>query len=527
MAIAVALLLLAVAVAHGYNMLHYPYLEDDEGTYFSQAWAVFHLGKLAPYTYIYDHAPLGWIQIALWQMLSGGLRFGYGLASGRVLMLLFQLGSTLLTFCIGRRASGKLWVGLAAAALAALLPFGIQYQRRILLDNVCTFWLLVSVYALTGPVTLRRVWLSAVAVGLAVLSKEIAVAVLPALAVMVARRSPVETRLIAVTGWLGLSLSVCSTYLLLALVKGEFFPAGTALGGSHPHVSLICSLMWQSARGSDGGLLSPSSGFWRQVSSWVWSEPVLTVGGTAGMAYLIVGRRHDAFAAMLGWTVLSLWVFLGRGGIIQGFYLIPLLPLLALCLTLTADAIVSGVRRIVSRPRLARVASGGVLALTLTGVGTGTALAYRHSGDALWTADPVRGQEEAVTWVQQHLPRSSRIVIDNYMWYDLHVPASGAPFKDAIYYWNVGFDPGLRRDVFGDNWRTVNYVISTPQMVHDLTTQAFPVVTPAFEHSVMVRSFDTGGWTVEVRRVDQTAPNQLPHASATKAQQSSCMTYGT
>ena len=50
--IAVALMLAIVAVAHGYNMLHYPYLEDDEGTYFSQAFAVFHLrsdGFRSPY----------------------------------------------------------------------------------------------------------------------------------------------------------------------------------------------------------------------------------------------------------------------------------------------------------------------------------------------------------------------------------------------------------------------------------------------------------------------------------------------
>jgi hypothetical protein len=45
--ILVALIVALVVVSQGHNMLHYPYLEDDEGTYSSQAWAVFHLGRLS------------------------------------------------------------------------------------------------------------------------------------------------------------------------------------------------------------------------------------------------------------------------------------------------------------------------------------------------------------------------------------------------------------------------------------------------------------------------------------------------
>ena len=52
------------AVAHAWNMFEFPYYESDEGTYLAQAWSVFHLGQLAPYTYWYDHPPLGWLVIA-------------------------------------------------------------------------------------------------------------------------------------------------------------------------------------------------------------------------------------------------------------------------------------------------------------------------------------------------------------------------------------------------------------------------------------------------------------------------------
>ena len=115
---------------------------------------MFHLGRLAPYTYIYDHAPLGWIQIGIWQLLTLGRRFGDALESGRVLMLLFQVGSALLVLAIGRRVSGKTRVGLLAAALFSLSTYGIFYHRRILLDNVATFWMLLSIYLLVRRVTL-------------------------------------------------------------------------------------------------------------------------------------------------------------------------------------------------------------------------------------------------------------------------------------------------------------------------------------------------------------------------------------
>ena len=88
-------LVLISALVHGINMQMVPYFENDEGTYMSQAWAVLREGKLAPYTYWYDHAPGGWLVIALWAALTGGFHtFGQTNESGRVLMLLLQAAST-------------------------------------------------------------------------------------------------------------------------------------------------------------------------------------------------------------------------------------------------------------------------------------------------------------------------------------------------------------------------------------------------------------------------------------------------
>jgi hypothetical protein len=514
---AAAFVVVLVVVSQGVNMLHYPYVEDDEGTYLAQAWSVFHLGQLTPYTYIYDHAPLGWIQIAIWQLLTFE-RFGTGLASGRVLMLLYQLGSALLVLAIGRRASGKLWVGVLAASLFSLSSYGIYYHRRILLDNVATFWILVSLYLVTARPTLTRIWLSGVAIGIAVLSKETAIAVMPALLLIAARRAPRVSRLFAVFGWLALSVSVCSMYLLLAALKGELFKPGTLLGGSSPHVSLECSIEWQSNRGHNGGLLDTSSEFWHTTLAWAHAEPLLVVGGTGAALLAVTLLRRDAIASGVGLAALSLWVFLGRGATVSPFYLLPLLPLLALSIALVLAKAGRALARRFGRP----------VSLPAVGLAVGAALvllfvAYQRSERALWTGDPVLAQTEAVTWIRHDVSPGSRIIIDDYLWNALHAPPAGDPtFKDAQYYWEVGEDPKVQRRDFDNSWRTVNYVVSTPQMLVDDAQQDFPIVTPALEHSRTVARFNTGGWPVEVRQVEPSVVSALP-AVAHPAQRS-CMT---
>ena len=300
---AAAFVVLLVVVSQGLDMLHYPYLEDDEGTYLAQAWAVFHLGRLTPYTYIYDHAPLGWIQIAIWQLLTFG-RFGSSVTSGRVLMLVYQVGSALLVLATGRRASGKVWVGLLAACLFSLSSYGIYYHRRILLDNVATFWILVSLYLLVERPTLSRIWLSGVAIGIAVLSKETAIAVMPALLLIAARRTPRPARLFGVFGWLALAASVCSTYVLIALLKGELFKPGTLLGGSSP-TSASCARSNGSRRGATtAGCWTPRASSGTRSLAWAHAEPLLVIGGTGAALIAITVLRRDAIVSGIGLAVL-------------------------------------------------------------------------------------------------------------------------------------------------------------------------------------------------------------------------------
>ncbi len=70
------------------------------------------------------------------------------------------------------------------------------------------------------------------AIGIAILSKETAIAVVPALLLLAARRTPRVSRLLR-GGRLARAgaASVCSTYVLLALLKGELFKPARCSGG--------------------------------------------------------------------------------------------------------------------------------------------------------------------------------------------------------------------------------------------------------------------------------------------------------
>ena len=64
------ILLMLTAAVRLINLMGSPARLDDEGTYMAQAYAVAKWGELAHYTYWYDHPPAGWLQLALWTVIS-------------------------------------------------------------------------------------------------------------------------------------------------------------------------------------------------------------------------------------------------------------------------------------------------------------------------------------------------------------------------------------------------------------------------------------------------------------------------
>ncbi len=169
--ILLAVLLIIAGTAHAYNMFHFPYYENDEGAYLSYAWSFLTQGKLAPYTYWYDHSPAGWIFMAIWAKLSGGFfTFGPSVNSGRVFMLLLHLGTIGFLYYIVKRLTNSRLAVIIAVLIFALTPLGIYYQRRVLLDNIMIFWVFLSLALLYKThLRLSAIALSAITFGIAVL----------------------------------------------------------------------------------------------------------------------------------------------------------------------------------------------------------------------------------------------------------------------------------------------------------------------------------------------------------------------
>lgn len=504
--------LLVAGLAHGINMFHFPYIENDEGTYMSQAWSVINEGKLAPYTYWYDHVPGGWLQIAVWVELTGGFHtFGSIINSGRVLMLLMQIGSTLMLYYIARNISQSITIATLVALLFALSPYGIYYHRRILLDNIMTFWMLLSILLLVSKsVSLKHIWLSAVSLGISILSKEVAVFIIPVMIYLVFLRSHRSHRWYAVIGWITIVVAIISLYVLYAILKNELFPSGTLLGGTNPHVSLIGTLQYQASRGKDGGFFDLHSGFWYMVSNyWISNDPMLVIVGSLCTVISIIAIRWNKLIGLMGLITLALWAFLARGGEILSFYLLPLLPCLALNIGLTLSLIVRLLKKYLAtskgRIMIIHTFQTFIAGICLMGIFVGYSspdLGFQNNHFLLWNSSQADQQNDAIVWAEKHIPHNSVIVIDNFSWTDLRDTGTGTSFPNVQWYWKVDLDPAIRIGVFHNNWRNIDYLIVTDQMIHDAEVSQLTLVEDALQHSTTLVRFE-GSWPIEIRRVDK------------------------
>jgi hypothetical protein len=210
----------------------------------------------------------------------------------------------------------------------------------------------------------------------------------------------------------------------------------------------------------------------------------------------------------MGMLTLSLWLFLGRGGEIIGFYLVPLLPLLALNIGLLVWLLIEPLKRLRARSmglKMARVMEVAALAICVMSLWAGynsADLGLDTNHLLLWNGLQAVAQRQAITWVHEHIPPKSTIVIDQYMWTDLHDAASSSDTL-AHYYWKVEEDPAIRDTVFHNDWHTIDYVVTTVQMLTDVKESHMMLVQAAIDHSTTIAHFDSGGWPIEVRQVNK------------------------
>ncbi len=301
--------LIMAGVTHTLNMFNYPRYELDEGTYMASAAAILH-GQLWPYAYGYGHPPVAWMQIALWAQLTGGFfTFGNAINTGRVLMLLYALGCTLLVYLIVRRFGGSRSVSILAMLLFALSPLSITYQREVLLDNVATFWLLLSLYLLViGNSRLLYIVLSAVALGISILSKEVMLLFIPAMIYAAWLHTTTFQRKFAIVAFIYSIIAVASSFVLLAVLKGELFPPGVLPWDHNPqHLSLLQTFISQSQRTQTEG------SFMQSFSNWWYADKMLIASGILATAFNLVMGWWNRKQLLLALLAMCFWILLLRG----------------------------------------------------------------------------------------------------------------------------------------------------------------------------------------------------------------------
>ncbi|MDT0451585.1 glycosyltransferase family 39 protein [Streptomyces sp. DSM 40473] len=511
--------LAAILLVQGWNTAGFPALSDDEGTYLAQAWAVQEGKGLAHYTYWYDHPPLGWLQLALVTWLPAALFPDVmSVAPMRIAMLLVTAVSAVLLYVLARRLGLRRWAAALAMALFGLSPLAVVLQREIFLDNIAVLWILLAFCLAASP--RRHLWHhfgAGLAAGVAVLTKETMLVVLPALLVTMWRHTHRDTRKFAVTGAITACVLTGLAYPLFALLNHELFPGDG-------HVSLLGGIKYQMGRAGSGFILDGGSGAHAVLRSWLYYDRVLPLAGLAAAILLLAAARWSHTARTLAGpataVVILALVALRPSGYLPAMYVIQLLPFLAL--TVAGAASIQPLRRLRSggpgaepleetgrggaganpthprRPALLRRAAALTLAVTAAAVVT------PHWYDATRTAlttDANAPYRAAAHWLRERGnvpdPSRTRVLADDAIWLDL-VHAGYRPGTGAVWFYKADLDPAIAKTM-PRGWRDVDYVVASPTVRRDAPT--LPLVKAALTNSETVASFGEGDGRIEIRKV--------------------------
>jgi 4-amino-4-deoxy-L-arabinose transferase-like glycosyltransferase len=511
-----AALLIAILtglITLGYHLFKYPLYATDEGIYMERAWSVLREGQLNPYTYIYDHAPGGWLLIAAWDFILPHqfLAFGNPVNTGRVLMLLLHAGSVFFLFEIARKLSGGLRAPIIATFFFNFSPLAIYYERMVLLDNIMVFWVLLSIYLLLRHENrvFTGMW-SGLAFGASVLTKENAIFFAPTIIYLLIRRLKGDpNRHFTTMFWLFAASASVSVYFLFSTLKNELLPSSFHFTMSHPppgHVSLVYE-MWYQLHRNQGSLFSHSSFL---HTMWLPKDPFLMVGGTVAMLVcLYLGwreRKRNPSLLIAGTLALEIAFYLARGSVILDFYVIPLIPMYALCIAFVADRALQRIS--VPAVRAAIPALAAALLLLPTG---GYLLTHGQKGQLqandVYYLPLTYLQQEQISWIQHNVPAGARIISDDDIWVALHDGHPSYPY-DVSHYNAVG-NPVVRDKEFGGGkWQDIDYIVMSNDMrqamiVNNTGGQENWILNALDHHSVKVWHAGRGNLQLAIYKVQK------------------------
>ena len=164
-------------------------------------------------------------------------------------MVIVAVITAALLWALARRIEMSRWAAAAAVAVFALSPLAISLSRTVYLDNLAIAWVLGALVLLCSPrYRLSAMFGAATCFGIAVLTKETMLLLLPMFAWLVWTRTAPVTRRYALAVFVAVFGVVVSTYVLMAVLRGELVPGPG-------HVSLWDGIRFQLWERTAGGAL--------------------------------------------------------------------------------------------------------------------------------------------------------------------------------------------------------------------------------------------------------------------------------
>jgi 4-amino-4-deoxy-L-arabinose transferase-like glycosyltransferase len=497
-AILVTAIGLLAGVTLGYNIFYYPYFQDGEGANMAKAYSMIEEGSLSPYTYDYEEAPFGSLMLTAWTEVVGGLdAFGFSGNTGRVLMLIVHVATAMLIFGIVNKVTNSDLAATLAALIFVFSPLVIVLQRRVLLENMMLLWLMASVYSIVGPERhLTHYFISALFYALAVLTRGAAIFFLPAFVYIVGYTADGHHRIFARNLWLTMAVALISLYPLYAGMRLELFPQGWwFFSGDYPHVSL-----WERIidRGPETGRflnvgsgLLPSLELWTSLSN-AGADPMLIYGGGILAIFVVLMSIEQKALRPIIALLMAYIVYLLIGGQVVHSDVTPLLPLLAM---MTGIAIGGVVRWTINHvPNTFVKLAVGLVVLTLL---TYPFVAFYSTMTYLYTSDQTTEQLVVIDWVRENVPEEDLIATDNFAFVELR-----DEFPNVHNYWKTHTDPDIQL-VLDYNWCSIDWIITSPQLLEDVQAFDMWMMKGAIENSFLLRTYENGGWPIEVRQVNK------------------------
>jgi hypothetical protein len=487
-------LLAVVGVVHAKGMGGYPRWVDDPGTYLSQAWSFQYERALSPYSYFYDHAPAGWMQLGLWSMLTDGFgRHDTAIGFGNECMLIAKVVSAGLLYVLARRLGISRPGSAAVVLLFGLCPLELVYSRWTFLDNLVTPWLLLAfVLACSPRRSIAAATGAALAFAMAALTKETALILLPAFAWAFGQNLDRRNRSQVITVAVFCGGLLMALYPLYALYKGE-------LVQTPDRNSLLGTAQWQLLqRQSSGSLLDPHSGTSATFAGWLRFDRILLLAGLAAMpAALFVRRlRPEALALAIGWLALL------RGGYLPFMHVLTLLPWSALLIVgvlerLAGNWRLAGRRRPLAgwRAGPAGIAVGAIVVVVAVTSLIGTVASWTPSLRQMTSVTAEPPLRSAERWVADNVPRDKVLVVHDAIWTDM-VHKYGYQPRPIIVY-KLDTDPAVRASLHRIDYLVLpNWYYRTPD-----GESKYPTAVEARKHAVPVAGFGSGDDGVTVYRV--------------------------